>query len=75
LRPPGRSPDRRRRRQLERRVLGILLVGLVFALGVALGEALHDNPKPGGNRMFVRTLQPSTLPPVRETITVTTPTP
>jgi hypothetical protein len=50
-----------------------VLVGLVFALGVALGEALNDRPQPGRTRMFVRTLQPSTLPPVRETVTVTTP--
>jgi hypothetical protein len=69
----NRSTGRRRRAQLERRVLGIVLVVLVFGLGVALGEAFHDNPKPGGNRMFVRTLQPSTLPPVRETVTVTVP--
>jgi hypothetical protein len=69
----GRTAERRRRAQWERRALGIVLVVLVFVLGVALGEALHDNPKPGGNRMFVRTLQPSTLPPVRETVTVTGP--
>jgi len=54
-------------------VLGIVLVALVFALGVALGQALNDNPKPGRSRMFVRTLEPSTLPPVRETVTVTVP--
>ena len=58
---------------MQRRILAVVLVALVFALGVALGEALHDNPKPGGKRMFVRTLQPSTLPPVRETVTVTGP--
>ena len=69
----ARSGDRRRRAKLERRALGIMLAALVFVLGIALGEALHDNPKPGGNRMFVRTLQPSTLPPVRETVTVTEP--
>ncbi|HZC31486.1 MAG TPA: hypothetical protein VE261_08205 [Gaiellaceae bacterium] len=27
--------------------LALLGAGVVFALGVALGEALHDNPKPG----------------------------
>ena len=43
-----------------------MLVALVFALGVALGQALNDNAKPGRNRIFVRTLEPSTLPPVRE---------
>ena len=50
-----------------------MLVALVFALGVALGQALNDNAKPGRNRIFVRTLEPSTLPPVRETVTVTAP--
>jgi hypothetical protein len=30
----------------------------VFLLGIALGEALHDNPKPGGTLTFVRTLPP-----------------
>ena len=68
-----RTSDDRRRAQLQRRVLGIVLVALVFALGVALGQALNDNPKPGRSRMFVRTLEPSTLPPVRETVTVTVP--
>jgi hypothetical protein len=27
--------------------LAVLGVVVVFAVGVALGEALHDNPKPG----------------------------
>jgi hypothetical protein len=45
---------------------------LVFALGVALGESLHDNPQPGGTQTLVRTLKPLQLPPAaRETVTVT----
>jgi hypothetical protein len=38
-------------------VLGILLVVVVFAVGVAVGEALHDNPKPGVTITTVRTLR------------------
>ncbi len=52
----------------------LLLVGaaLVFAVGVAVGEALNDNPKPGGTQSLVRTLQPLPLAPAaRETVTVT----
>ena len=39
-------------------LLGILFVAVVFAAGVALGEALHDNPKPGVTITTVRTLHP-----------------
>ncbi|HWJ31489.1 MAG TPA: hypothetical protein VNR59_04040 [Gaiellaceae bacterium] len=45
---------------------------VVFAVGVALGESLHDNPKPGGTQTLVRTLKPLALAPAaRETVTVT----
>jgi hypothetical protein len=39
---------------------GIAIVGVlvVFALGVALGEALHDNPKPGITVTNVSTVHP-----------------
>ena len=56
-----------------KRVL-LIVVGavLVFAIGVALGEALHDNPQSGGTQSLVRTLQPLPLAPAaRETVTVT----
>jgi hypothetical protein len=36
----------------------LLLFVLVFCLGVALGEALHDNPKPGGTQTIVQTFKP-----------------
>jgi predicted outer membrane lipoprotein len=39
-------------------LLGILLLAAAFAAGVALGEALHDNPKPGITVTTVRTLHP-----------------
>jgi hypothetical protein len=49
---------------------------VVFAVGVAVGESLHDNPKPGGTQTLVRTLKPLPLAPAaRETVTVTTQTP
>jgi hypothetical protein len=56
-------------------VLAALLV-VVFAVGIAVGEALHDNPQPGGGQTLVRTLKPLPLAPAaRETVTVTTQNP
>jgi hypothetical protein len=55
----------------------LLAVGfvVVFVVGIAVGEALHDNPSPGGQQTIVRTLNPLPLAPARETVTVTTTTP
>ena len=51
---------------------GVIVV--VFVLGIAVGEAVHDNPKPGGTQTLVRTLQPLPLAPAAlETVTVTAP--
>jgi hypothetical protein len=51
-------------------------IALVFAVGIAVGEAVHDSPKPGGTQTLVRTLKPLPLAPAaRETITVTSPNP
>jgi hypothetical protein len=36
---------------------------VVFALGIALGQALHDNPKPGGSITLERTVSLPTVPP------------
>ena len=33
-----------------------VIVLIVFALGIALGQALHDNPEPGETTTFERTL-------------------
>ncbi len=55
-----------------RTILPILGAVLLLGVGVALGEALHDNPKPGGTQTLVRTLQPLPLAPAaRETVTLT----
>ena len=53
-------------------VAAALLV--VFAVGVALGEALHDNPGKGETQTLIRTLRPLPLAPAaRTTVTVTAP--
>lgn len=53
-------------------VLAAVAVAAVFVVGIAVGEALHDNPKPGGTQTLVRTLRPLPLvPAARETVTVT----
>ena len=55
-----------------RRLAAAVVVVVIFAVGVAVGESLHDNPKPGGRQTLVRTLKPLPLAPAaRETVTVT----
>jgi hypothetical protein len=55
-----------------RLLAAVVAVAVVFVVGVAVGEALHDNPKPGGTQRLVRTLRPLPLAPAaRETVTVT----
>jgi hypothetical protein len=45
---------------------------LLFAVGIAVGQALEDATPPGGTQTLVRTLKPLQLPPARVTVTVTT---
>ncbi len=70
--PPrrGRGPVR-----TGRVVALVAAAAIVFVLGIALGEALQDNPSPGKSRTFVRTFAP--LPPasVPRTVTVTVTSP
>ena len=53
----------------------ILLAGgavVVFVVGIAVGEAAHDNRTPGGTQTLVRTLRPLPLAPAAlQTVTVT----
>ena len=57
---------------MTRRLLLPVAILAVFAVGVAVGEALHDNPQPGGGQTLIRTLRPLLLAPAaRETVTVT----
>ena len=56
---PVERRDRRRRRRREELTRWGIRVGvalLVFLLGIALGQALHDNPKPGETITVDRTL-------------------
>ena len=49
---PPRGPSR------ARWVLAVAVGLILFGLGVAVGEALHDNPQPGITSTSVRTLHP-----------------
>ena len=64
----SRARPSRRRSRVPVVVLGL---AIAFAVGIALGQSLHDNPAPGGTETFVRTLMPLQLPPAaRTTVTI-----
>jgi hypothetical protein len=58
LSPVERQARRRRRRRQEviRWGIRIGIALLLFLLGIAVGQALHDNPKPGSTVTYERTL-------------------
>jgi hypothetical protein len=59
LEQPSRERRRRPRRRAWPRVAAVAAIAvLVFAVGVALGMALRDDPEPGGTVTLVRTLEP-----------------
>ncbi len=66
-RPPRR---RSRGRQILLILLGIAAAAVVFALGVAVGQALEDRPEPGQPVTDVSTIQPWTQTG-QATVTVT----
>ena len=45
-----------RQRRLVWALVALLVAGVLFGVGVAVGEALHDNPKPGGRQTFTNTI-------------------
>ena len=57
---PRNGRDLTRRRPLRNKLLLGLALVVAFAVGVALGQALHDNPRPGGVQTSFRTLPPLT---------------
>ena len=72
IRPRRPRPKRR----WPRRLAAVLGIVVAFLAGIGLGEALHDNPSPGGTQTVVRTLHPLPLVPVAQnTVTVTVSTP
>jgi hypothetical protein len=56
----GRTERRSRRRRpaYAAWLAGLLAAAVIFAVGVALGEALHDNPKPDLTVTSTKTLLP-----------------
>ncbi len=55
---PSRRPRRRRRPGVVR-ILAVLALGLIlFAVGIAVGEALRDNPTPGLTVTTTKTIVP-----------------
>jgi hypothetical protein len=54
---------RRRREEIARWSLRAALILLVFGAGIALGQALHDNPKSGGSVTLERTVSLPSVPP------------
>jgi hypothetical protein len=61
---------RRRKSSTRRRVIWALAFVAVFAAGIALGQALEDNPRPASTITQDRTF---TVPPESATVTVTAP--
>jgi hypothetical protein len=64
LSPVERRERRKRRRQGEVVRWGIvaLVALLIFGIGIALGQALHDNPRPGDTVTLERTLTIPSVP-------------
>jgi hypothetical protein len=59
LAPADRNQRRRARRRGEtvRWTIRVLVVLLVFVVGIALGQAIQDNPKAGRTVTFDRTFR------------------
>jgi hypothetical protein len=67
-----RPRPRRDRRRVGRWVLRAVALLVVFAVGVAIGQAMDDASPPEGTNTSIRTLEPATLSAETITVTVTT---
>jgi hypothetical protein len=59
-----RRPRSSPRRRALKVALGAVGLAVAFGLGIALGKALEDHPRPGPTVTYVRTLQPLPQQPV-----------
>lgn len=69
---PVERRERRRRRRRQELIRWGIRVGvavIVFLLGIALGQALHDNPTPGSTITLERTLHIPTAGNPASTVT------
>jgi hypothetical protein len=58
--PAPRARRHTQRRSLRTKILLALALAFAFGVGLALGQALHDNPRPGGVQTSFKTLPPLT---------------
>jgi hypothetical protein len=56
--PAARRRRRRRRRAPVKWVAGLALAAVLFAVGIAVGAALNDNPRPNLTVTTTKTLIP-----------------
>ncbi len=68
----ARARRRRRTRRIVASILALVLLGVVFLAGLAIGKAVEQAPRPGGPQTVVRTLDPLSVEPEERTVTVTT---
>ena len=63
LEPAVRTEHRRRgQARMRNRILVGLAILAAFAVGVALGQALSDNPRPGGVQTGIKTFRVTNPP-------------
>jgi hypothetical protein len=67
-----RPRPRRDRRRLGTWALRVAALLAVFAVGVAIGQAMDDASPPAGTNTSIRTLEPGTFSAETVTVTVTT---
>lgn len=73
MEPTERHARRRAARRRARALAWIgrlVLLALAFFVGLAVGRAVEDAPRPGGTQTLVRTLEAGTVAPATVTVTV-----